>query len=333
MSRKAFFFCLFVILAICCFSSALAGRGTAPYTTDSTWYICYASNSYPGGNEGDSLAGNCTWYAYGRAWEILGERPNGLNNLGNAETWYQNVTAYDKGSTPEAGAIVCWSGGGYGHVAFVEEVYSDSSILISESNAYSYYPSDLYWREWTINPYTYMDRLGGSLLGYIYLPYGNRYALDVNFKVNGEDVIDVSGLASFSITVGNETYHNQTDFYKGSIKEGTSYTIYNIDCSPGCQFSSYNGMLSGSLSADCTICLNFTASYTVQYTGYGQSNVPEPQEKLWNKNITIANATLNHYDYTFAGWSTSPDDNTVDYLPGATYSANESVTLYLKADQ
>ena len=49
---------------------------------------------------------NCTAYAYGRAYEILGTRPNLCPN--NAGRWYDynvNNGYYPYGQTPKLGAI------------------------------------------------------------------------------------------------------------------------------------------------------------------------------------------------------------------------------------
>lgn len=79
---------------------------------------------------------NCTCYVFGRWWEILGAPYNSLPR-GDAGTWWSNApAALQKGSTPKLGAIICMSGGPYsgrGHVAVVEKIYSDGSILCSNS--------------------------------------------------------------------------------------------------------------------------------------------------------------------------------------------------------
>lgn len=84
---------------------------------------------------------NCTCYAWGRWYELLGIKPKLYT--GNAETWFPKGKAYDgyeRGPTPKLGAIACWSKGvagkssdGAGHVAVVEEIYPDGSILTSNS--------------------------------------------------------------------------------------------------------------------------------------------------------------------------------------------------------
>lgn len=78
---------------------------------------------------------NCTWWAYERRAQL--GRPIG-SYWGNASTWasYARAAGFVVNNTPEVGAILQQGGGyaGYGHVAVVEKVDSDGSILISEMN-------------------------------------------------------------------------------------------------------------------------------------------------------------------------------------------------------
>lgn len=85
---------------------------------------------------------NCVCYAWGRTWENSGSPPYGLPT-GNGGTWYTHQDNYQRGpaSTPKLGAILCMSGGppgtsGLGHVAVVEKIYSDGSVLFSNSGYY-----------------------------------------------------------------------------------------------------------------------------------------------------------------------------------------------------
>lgn len=72
--------------------------------------------------------GFCTFYAKER-------RPDLPNNLGNADTWYARYIGA-KGSEPRAGAIAAAIN--YMHVAYVERVNGDGTILISEENYQGY---------------------------------------------------------------------------------------------------------------------------------------------------------------------------------------------------
>lgn len=83
---------------------------------------------------------NCTWYAHGRMLQ-LGYSKAALDTMwGNAGTW--DITAKNGATvsnTPQAPSIAVWEpgvggAGGVGHVAVVERVNSDGSILIPESN-------------------------------------------------------------------------------------------------------------------------------------------------------------------------------------------------------
>lgn len=86
---------------------------------------------------------NCVCYAFGRFYELLGTKPKLSTN--NAELWWGHRDGYKRGQTPKLGAVACWRKGkvgvgndGAGHVAIVEQIYSDGSILISESGYNSF---------------------------------------------------------------------------------------------------------------------------------------------------------------------------------------------------
>ncbi|HEX7414294.1 MAG TPA: CHAP domain-containing protein [Bacteroidia bacterium] len=79
------------------------------------------TNTYP--------YGQCTWFAWGRAYEHGVTMPH----YGNAVNWYNN-NDYPKSSTPRSDSIAVWSGGSpaYGHVAYVERVDGDLYILMKQ---------------------------------------------------------------------------------------------------------------------------------------------------------------------------------------------------------
>ena len=88
----------------------------------------------------DAYGGNCTWYAWGRAYEITGTYPK--LGRGNAGTWWsynKNGGYYSCGSTPKLGAVACWSNSSAGHVAVVEQINADGSFVVSESGWSSCY--------------------------------------------------------------------------------------------------------------------------------------------------------------------------------------------------
>lgn len=96
--------------------------------------------SPPFSSDGKLIKGNCTWYAWGRAWEITGNKPDDAGFIGNAYEWWEankKSGKYEYGSEPRVGAIAVWkpelpNSGGCGHVAIVEKI-KNGKIYISES--------------------------------------------------------------------------------------------------------------------------------------------------------------------------------------------------------
>lgn len=154
--------------------SAFVPRFTAPNINDESiiyWKHKDGGQDKQGFNPcieiaNDLVLPNCVGYAWGRFMEILESTPNMQHeettpetdpeepNLStrHAGTWYgppdgsgTKIDGYERGNIPRLGAVACWSKtGGYGHVAIVEEIKPDGSIVMSESNyrAESYNPNN-----------------------------------------------------------------------------------------------------------------------------------------------------------------------------------------------
>lgn len=123
------------------------------------------------------IGGNCTWYAFGRAYEILGTKPD-LSRGDAGQWWGFNKQKYDSGRggysygwTPKSGAIACWSApGNYGHVAIVENIDSNGVISLSESNipGLSSRPRFSYNQD-KVGLDSFFRSKGGGFQGYIYV--------------------------------------------------------------------------------------------------------------------------------------------------------------------
>lgn len=101
---------------------------------------------------------NCIAYAFGRIYELNGDRP--LIDHGNAGEWWfinKSNNYYDYGIEPKLGAIACWSG----HVAVVEDIAQDGAITVSESHwGGNYFNTNVY--------YDMSSHYGQYFYGYIY---------------------------------------------------------------------------------------------------------------------------------------------------------------------
>ena len=112
-------------------------------------YDYAGAGSYP--------VGQCTW-----GTKVLA--PWAGPYWGNGGQWGASAAAagFRTGSTPQVGAIISWNDGGYGHVAYVIAVESETSIQVMEAN-YAGNQSIANYRGW-FNPLT----SGGGYITYIY---------------------------------------------------------------------------------------------------------------------------------------------------------------------
>ncbi|MGT2910201.1 LysM peptidoglycan-binding domain-containing protein [Streptococcus cameli] len=85
---------------------------------------------------------------------------------GNASTWASNAAreGFAVGTTPIVGSIVVWNDGGFGHVAYVTAVESDTRIQVLEAN--------INGRQWIDNHRGWFNPLDTtSQVSYIYPPH------------------------------------------------------------------------------------------------------------------------------------------------------------------
>lgn len=105
---------------------------------------------------------NCTCYAYGRIYEILGKEPNLCHY--DASEWYdynKEHGYYTYGKTPKIGAVACWNYGTSGHVAVVEAIVGDKIIMSQSGYGYlNFYLS--------LEDYNNPGQEGWNFQGYIY---------------------------------------------------------------------------------------------------------------------------------------------------------------------
>lgn len=89
-----------------------------------------------------NVLANCVGYAFGRFNEIIGDTTMSYLQPVNAENFYSVAQSQGlkTGQTPQLGAVMVWQKGatlsytdGAGHVAVVEKIYDDGSVLTSES--------------------------------------------------------------------------------------------------------------------------------------------------------------------------------------------------------
>ena len=216
-------------------ASGYSPRTTAPSATN-PYYLKAGRGGY---NRcilisGNSCLPNCVGYAFGRALEIGGRTANDKLPTCNAEDWYSvaKSNGLSVGSTPKLGATIVWRSGnfwngndGCGHVGTVEEIYSDGSILVSQSN----YGGTRFYLTTIRPPY---NIYGQSFVGFIYNPY---YTGEAMWKQNKTgwwyDNGDGTWPANCWQKINNRWYHFNAEGYMqtGWIKDKN--VCYYLDSS------------------------------------------------------------------------------------------------------
>ena len=148
--------------------------GNKYYITKARGGYSYAIQGKPTDPDCDVLA-NCVGYAYGRFNEIGGYGYCKYLSPVNAENFIQYAGGLEVGQTPKLGACMVWKKGatlsnsdGAGHVAIVEKIVNDTTIVTSESG---YNSSKPFWTKMrTKGNGNWGAASGYTFLGFIYNP-------------------------------------------------------------------------------------------------------------------------------------------------------------------
>ena len=71
-----------------------------------------------------------------------------------------------------------------------------------------------------------------------------------------------------------------------------------------------------------------SGDYSIKYSANGGSNAPAEQSKVANKPLTLQKGVPTRMGFSFLGWSENAKATAPQYKPGATFTANKSVTLF-----
>lgn len=189
---------------------------------------------------------NCTCYAWGRWYELTGSKPNLCTQ--DAENWYSYNDGYSRGQTPKLGAVIVWAKGevgddsdGAGHVAIVEQINADGSIVTSNSA----YGGSLFYMQ-TLEPGWNMGD-AYTFLGFIYCP------------------IDFGGGGSYAVP----TPISKNEYLTDAEMQNNAIYIYWYLSNRGWTLNAIAGML-GNMQTESTINPGIWESLTVNTSnGYG----------------------------------------------------------------
>jgi len=138
------------------------------------------TNPFDDRAHGRPYAGQCTWFAWGRAHEATGKKLD--ISRGDAKSWYDK-TGFPKGNVAKPFSVAVWAGdatNSHGHVAFVEKILPNGNIVINEANVSSYNKNKQLYspygggydgssKELTPTVIANRGKGVGALIGYIYV--------------------------------------------------------------------------------------------------------------------------------------------------------------------
>ncbi len=182
---------------------------------------------------------NCTAYAFGRAYEILGSEPNLCHY--DADEWYdynKTYKCYSYGSAPKLGAIACWAyDGGGGHVAVVEKIengtitfsnsaYSGTNFYLTTASTSDLNAGGSSW--WNFQGYIYIGDF--SAVGTTTTAASSSYKTGI-YKTNVSTTLNMRSGAgtsySYIASIPNNVSLTVTQVKAGSDGYTWGYTTYN----------------------------------------------------------------------------------------------------------
>ncbi len=141
---------------------------------------------------------------------------------------------------------------------------------------------------------------------------------------------DSANTASYKWVTGETFDYTNWDDGEPSGVSGENTELYvgiygnDVD-STYATFGKWNDFSETTSTVDGFICE--WEPYEVTYNANGGIGAPASQTQFFDESLTLSSSVPTKTGYVFKGWSTS-NDSTVEYAPGATYTANEDVTLY-----
>lgn len=176
-------------------------RNQKPTASEGAEVLAYYNNSYNGGfnpcitgggyvgtDEECNVLANCVGYVVGRFNEIGKWGSCKYLTSCNAKNMIAKCGSLPVGGPdepPEVGACMVWDGGDYGHVAIIEQVVSQSEVVVSDS-AWSWNPEYSYtWRNATATRNGNNWKLKGYGSSYKFLGYIWNPAITNNTRVSG----------------------------------------------------------------------------------------------------------------------------------------------------
>ncbi len=156
----------------------------------------------------------------------------------------------------------------------------------------------------------------------------NKYTFDLKGLLNFKMSDNISGFGTVDVYINGTLAGDDVTDYKGTYTYGTTYEIKGIKSVSGRVYNGDYACLSGTITSDTTVVLNFIDYYNIRYDANGGTGAPSSQRLYYSMSITLSDIKPTRTGYTFKGWNTKADGSGTAYSSGGSYAANLDVTLY-----
>ena len=147
--------------------------------------------------------------------------------------------------------------------------------------------------------------------------------------------VTIPALASYSVTYNanggsgapsaQKKYYGQTLTLSSTKPTRTGYSFYHWNTNTSNSGTTYNS--GASYTGNAALSLYAIWNPIIYYKGNG-SSYSNSQTKTYGTNIALLSTVPTRNGYVFDKWNTATDGSGTDYSPGATYTANTTLTLY-----
>lgn len=274
---------------------------------------------------------NCTGYAWGRFYEISGEKPK--LSTGNAGEWFLHNDGYKRGQEPKVGAVICWSVEGQpGHVGIVESYdpetgyivtsesgYRTSNTVYDPSNATSkpsgsahFWATQRYFKDGNWIPVGWQtgEVVGGKpyvFQGFIYNPVVADSGSGSNTHFTGDTITKANVTSNNASLSGRELENNARYIWqyfgsRGWTLNAVAAMLGNMErestINPG-RYENFGSSLTLSQNPTQSELNNYLETYKSlkgRYPGYGLVQWTDTGASRWSDHFYIKWCAENNYD-------------------------------------
>lgn len=170
-----------------------------------------------------------------------------------------------------------------------------------------------------------------------YSDIATKARLSYKLEYISDSAASTSVAKAYSITIGGSVVKSGTyDINKktgtntitsGTIDVNRGTAALTVACSVTFKFEmTWSGVRCPQQTASTSISVGAKTQYAIIYNANGGSGAPSTQYKWHGVSVTLSSTKPTRTGYTFKGWKGTTAETI--YQPGASYTANATVTLY-----